>query len=120
MTDTVGQFFTDIEERRPLVPRKYTGTIRFDLSVDHRAEHWVLKIDSGAVTVARDAREADCVVRTGRDVFARIVTGDQGVYAAVWRNLLSVEGDISLIATLRELLPAAQEASRTTSRKPEV
>ncbi|WP_158566408.1 SCP2 sterol-binding domain-containing protein [Micromonospora craterilacus] len=120
MTETIGDFFADIERDRPNVPKKYTGTIRFDLSVDHVAEHWVLKIDSGSVSVARDAREADCVVRARCDVFARIVTGEQGVYAAVWRNLLSVEGDISLLSTLRELLPAAQEASRTASRKPEV
>ncbi len=120
MSETTRDFFTDIERDRPHVPAKYTGTIRYDLSVDHVTEHWVLRIDSGAVSVAQDAREADCVVRTSRDVFDRILNGQQGVYAAVWRNLLSVEGDISLIATLRELLPAARGASRTASRKPEV
>ncbi len=110
MTDPIDEFFADIERSGPRVPEKYTGTLRFDLAVDHVAEHWVLVFDSGAVGVARDSRDADAVVRVPRDVFARILTGEQGVYAAVWRNLLSVEGDIALLATLRELLPGAPAA----------
>ncbi|TYC10154.1 sterol-binding protein [Micromonospora sp. MP36] len=93
--------------------------MRFDLTVDHMLEQWVLIFDSGNVGVARDSREADAVIRARREVFARILTGEQGVYAAVWRNLLSVEGDITLLATLRELLPAARRASRTAARTPE-
>jgi putative sterol carrier protein len=119
MTDPITEFFADIERSRPHLPPKYSGRMRFDLTVDHVAEHWVLIFDSGNVSVARDSGEADAVVRVRRDVFARILTGEQGVYAAVWRNLLSVEGDITLMATLREMLPAARRASRTAARTPE-
>ncbi|MFE9654331.1 SCP2 sterol-binding domain-containing protein [Micromonospora sp. NPDC006431] len=119
MTDPIKEFFADIERSRPHLPEKYAGTMRFDLTVDHVLEHWVLIFDSGDVQVARDSREADSVIRARRDVFARILTGEQGVYAAVWRNLLSIEGDISLLATLRELLPTARGAGRTAARTPE-
>lgn len=118
MTESIGEFFADIDRRGPdLLPAKYSGTIRFDVSQDHLDEHWVLVIDRGRVSVLRDDREADCVVRARQDLFARVMTGQQGIYAAVWRNQISIEGELSLLSPLRELLPSAPGVRHRGRRK---
>ncbi|MFC7549175.1 SCP2 sterol-binding domain-containing protein [Plantactinospora sp. GCM10030261] len=121
MTDTIGDFFADLERHgRDLIPDKYSGTVRFDLSSNHIAEHWVLVIEEGSVSVVREDWDADCVIRTRRDVFTRILAGEQGVYPAFFRNLVSVEGDLALLTAVRELLPLSTHSAPAASRDREV
>ncbi|ASW53149.1 SCP2 sterol-binding domain-containing protein [Plantactinospora sp. KBS50] len=106
MVEAIERFFADIDRYGPgLLPSKYSGTIRFDLSQDHVTEQVLVTIEHGQVTVRRDDREADCVIRARQDSFATLLSGQHGIYAALWRNLISIEGEFPLIAAVRELIP---------------
>jgi putative sterol carrier protein len=105
VTEQIAQFFADLDRRGPdLLPDKYTGTIRLDLADDHNVDQWVLVIDRGKVSVRRDGGEPDCLIRARQELFARVLAGSPGIYAAVWSNRISVEGDFTMLALFRELL----------------
>ncbi|RQW95868.1 sterol-binding protein [Micromonospora globispora] len=106
MSDPTADFFEAIGRRgheRHL--EEATGTIRFDLEHDHEVERWLLVIDRGDVRVSREEGPADCVVRSSRAAFDRIVTGRSHIYATWARNELRLEGDARLARLFQRLMP---------------
>jgi hypothetical protein len=53
MEDVVREFFEGIATTRPWVPKTISGTLRFDLEDEKRAEHWLVTFDHGSVAVSR-------------------------------------------------------------------
>ncbi|GAB3796313.1 SCP2 sterol-binding domain-containing protein [Micromonospora zhanjiangensis] len=79
MAERIGQFFAELDRRGAgLLPDKYTGTVLLELTQDDVVERWTLVIDRGRVEVRRDDVEPDCLIRSPRDAFARLLAGRQG------------------------------------------
>jgi hypothetical protein len=120
MGDTVVAFFDNLAQRGvQVVPARHVGTIRFDLSEGQRTQHWRLKIEDGNVTVSRDNHEADCVMHASFHIFDEIVTGEQTLVSALIRGAFDVEGDLSLLAGFRRLLPGPPGARDPRSLAPQ-
>ncbi|GIH21668.1 SCP2 sterol-binding domain-containing protein [Rugosimonospora africana] len=104
--DPTGEFFTRLGQRghEPLL-EDISGTIRFDLEGEHGVDRWFLEISQGDLCVSRDERESDCVIRMGRGLFDRLVTGDERQYPAWVRTELRAEGEPRLAYLFQRLLP---------------
>jgi predicted lipid carrier protein YhbT len=107
MGDATVKFFDDLGARgRHLLPARYDGTIRVDLSQREHTEHWMVDIRRGDVSVSRETREADCVMHADHDLFDRLATGQESWLPLLFRGAFVVEGDLRLLAEFRKLLPA--------------
>jgi putative sterol carrier protein len=106
MSDSTASFFDELGRRghEPLL-KDATGTIRFDLEHDHGVDRWFLVIRNGDLRVSRNESEADCLVRTSRSLFDRLVTGQTHIYSAWVRNDLRAEGDVRLARLFQRVLP---------------
>jgi hypothetical protein len=109
MTITTEQFFADLGQRKhvPLLEGA-TGTIGFDLMRDVCSEHWLLAISDGDVSVSRGMSDADCHVRADRELFDRIVAGEEYLMAALLRGTMAIEGTVELLVLFERLLPGPQ------------
>jgi hypothetical protein len=87
------------------------GTVRFDLVDGAGVDHWSVAICRGDLTVTRDDRDADCVVRCGRAGFDRVATGEDNAIAMLLRAELVAEGNVLLLVVLERLLPGPPGAS---------
>jgi hypothetical protein len=113
------EFFDRLAERGAhLVPSKYVGSVRFDLGEGQRTHHWMLEFSCGDVRVMRENREADCVMRSGAELFDRIVSGEENITAALLRGAYVVEGDLRLLTGFRKLLPGPPDATDPRSLAP--
>ncbi len=104
MTDATTEFFGALGERRqvPLL-EKVTGTLRFDLVQGERTDHHFVTIRKGDVAVSDANTEADCVVRTDKSLFDRMVSGEQNAMAAALRGALVFRGNAALLLSFQRL-----------------
>ena len=123
VADATGDFFAELGRRghEPLL-QKLTGTFRFDVT-GGRDEHWFVDVRKGDVTVSRRTVEADCSVRSDRDVFDAIVAGEANALAATLRGAVVIDGDIGLLAGFQRLFPGppavkAKAKTRTKTSSP--
>ena len=109
--DTTKQFFQQLEARGH-EPRldKVKGTVRLELANGKRTDRWLLTIDKGDIAVSHGNGEADCVVRTTKEVFEGLATGRTNAIAAVLRGTVGVEGDRGLLVFVQRLFPAEAAA----------
>jgi putative sterol carrier protein len=112
MTDHTAEFFQELDQRRhePLL-EKASGSVRFDLAVASRTENWLLTFDDGDVSVSRENRTADCVVRTDKKVFDGLATGKLNGMTAYLRGVIALEGNPELLVLVQRLFPAPSAAS---------
>jgi SCP-2 sterol transfer family len=106
MSDPTKQFFDDLAAHGhvPLL-KSSSGTLRFDLEGAGRTAHWYVTIKRGDVSVSHDTAAADCVVRTGKELFDRMAAGTANATAAALRGLVATEGDLRLIIQFQRLFP---------------
>jgi putative sterol carrier protein len=106
VTDATAEFFDELKKRghEPLL-EKATGTVRFDLEHGPRTEHWLVAVKRGDIVVSRENVEADCVLRTERELFDLVVRGGMNAMAAMLRGAMSVEGDRELLVLFQRLFP---------------
>jgi putative sterol carrier protein len=105
MSDSTAEFFDTLGQRHEQLLEAAAGTIRFDLTDERETEHWFLEISHGDLSVSRDAREADLVVRADRGFFNKIVTGEANVLAAWLRHQVIFEGSLQLSRSFELILP---------------
>ncbi|HEX8007815.1 MAG TPA: SCP2 sterol-binding domain-containing protein [Trebonia sp.] len=105
MSDPTAEFFDALGRRRHERLLEESGTIRFDLAGESETEHWFLEISHGDMSVSRDTRAADLVVRTDRSFFNKIVTGEASMLAAWLRNQVIFEGSLPLSRSFEMTLP---------------
>jgi hypothetical protein len=125
MPDLTSEFFTQLQERAhdPWLAH-CTGTIRFDLDNGARhqrkgngAEHWLVRMSKGEITVERDGIDAstaaDTSLRLDRALFERIIRGEANATSAILRGAARGEGDPVLLVRFRHIFPgpAAREAA---------
>ena len=106
MSDPTKQFFDDLAARGhvPLL-NSTSGTLRFDLEGGGRTAHWYVTIEKGDVSVSHDTAQADCVVRTGKELFDRMAAGTANATAAALRGLVAPVGDLRLLIQFQRLFP---------------
>lgn len=104
MFDPTAEFFGTLRQRHEQLTEE-AGTIRFDLAGERGTEHWFLEISHGDLSVSRDTREADLVVRADRGLFDKIVTGEANMYAARLRYQVTFVGSTRLARSFQLILP---------------
>jgi putative sterol carrier protein len=116
MSDVTAQFFDRLAERG-IVPgfARTTGSVRFDLTRGDQTDHWRVEFRRGAVTVARAADAADCVVRTDARTFDDLATGRANVMASLLRGRLEADGEPELLTRFQRLFPAPTKRDMTAS-----
>jgi putative sterol carrier protein len=118
MADVTAQFFDRLAERG-MVPgfARTTGSVRFDLTRDDKTEHWRVEFRRGAVTVARAADTADCVVSTDASTFDDLARGQANAMALLLRGQLLAEGQPELLILFQRLFPASNKRKKTSSAR---
>jgi alkyl sulfatase BDS1-like metallo-beta-lactamase superfamily hydrolase len=100
------RFFDDLAARgRHLLPPKWEGSIRFDLTDRERTDHWLLEIRHGDVTISRDIRPADVTMHVKHDLFDKLVTGEESWVPLVIRGAFEAQGKLRLLTEFRKLFP---------------
>jgi len=99
-------FFDELGRRgnEPLL-RKVSGRVRFDVADGAHTDSWLVAVDKGELTVAREADVADCTIRGERADFNEIVGGRMNAMAAVIRGALTCHGDLELMLAIQRLFP---------------
>jgi hypothetical protein len=93
------------------LPAWARGTIRLDIQGDGRAERWFVTLDKGKARVSSAGREPDSIISGGRPVLDRMARGEAKFSPAVFRNDLTVEGDLRLADVFgRMLFPGSPTA----------
>jgi hypothetical protein len=119
VTDVVEEFF-DTLARRGFEPvlRQVSGAVRCDLVDGPHTDRWLVLIDRGHVRVSHDDAPADCLVRTDKETFGRIVTGQVNPLVAVLRGWAMFEGNEELILALQRLPPGPTGPTGPTGDRP--
>lgn len=94
MGDPSAEFFHALPERgeEPLLQRS-TGVLRFDLVNGKKTEHWLVTIERGRMSVAKQNRPASCAVRTDKALFDGIVRGEVNALAAFLRGAATLTAE---------------------------
>jgi hypothetical protein len=105
--DAAAMFFDELGRRgrEPLL-RKVSGRVRFDLVNGAHTEQWLVAVDKGELTVAREAGPADGIIRGERSLFEELVGGRKNLAAAVLRSALEFRGDLDLLVAIQRIFPA--------------
>ena len=111
MADATTQFFQTLESRghEPLL-EKATGSVRVDLTDNGRRAKWLIEITKGDLAVSHRNAKADCVIRTEKKTFDRIVTGKENAVAAVLRGAVDIDGSQQLLVLFQRLIPSPAKA----------
>jgi|SRR5450756_2168592 putative sterol carrier protein len=106
MDDLTTAFFERLtaQGRSPLLLSE-SGTLRFDLVDGDLEEFWYVTIKKGDVSVSREDRAADCMVRAEKTLFNGMVTGKVNATAAALRDALTMEGNAGLFLVFQRLFP---------------
>jgi len=106
MADPTAEFFGALARRRhePFL-EKTSGTVRLDLSSGDRIDHWLVSINRGDLTVSNRNAEADCVIRTDKETFDRIASGEANALATFMRGAMELEGSAELLVLFTRLFP---------------
>jgi SCP-2 sterol transfer family len=100
------RFFDDLAARgRQLLPPKWEGSIRFDLTDRERTDHWLLEIRHGDVTISRDVHPVDVTMHVKHDLFDKLVTGEESWVPLVIRGAFEAKGKLRLLIEFRKLFP---------------
>ena len=104
--DPVTQFFAALAAPGHLATFEgESATLRFDVLNGKDIERWHLTVNDGDVSVTRQNRSADAVVRIQRPRFEAIVTGRLNAQAALLRGLLTCEGSVTALMMFQRCLP---------------
>jgi putative sterol carrier protein len=104
--DPIGQFFVTLSQPGHLETfDRESATIRFDVVDGEATDRWHLTVKNGDVTVSKQNRAADAVVRVERPYFEAIVTGRMNAQAAMLRGLLTCHGSVSALMMFQRCLP---------------
>lgn len=113
MSIATRSFFAELNsDSTRQVPPGSNGTLRFDVRDGDRTERWLLRFRDGQVRADLSDSAADCVVTIDRELFERILGGEDGLEPAFVRHAFTVEGLLPLLLSFRWLLPDMTGARR--------
>lgn len=108
--DVIEDWFGIIEGRPELLPERISGAISVDLESDGEVQHWRIELNSGNLRVSHNPGAADCVISANREVFRRIILGQDSIQAAAYRTDVLIDGQFLFTALMRRLLPGPPDA----------
>lgn len=116
MSDATERFFEELGRRgnEPCLAG-ITGRVRFDVVGGRRTEHWLVRIDRGDITVTHRTGQADCTVKGDRELFDRLVRGEDNAMAATLRGALECAGEVDLLLAIQKLFPGRELTEREHS-----
>ena len=104
--DPTARFFADLSKRTLRFPPDTRVKVRIDLDHDGETDHWLIEFDGARARVSREGSDAIVTMRTRKELFDRIATGETDLQTALYRNELTFEGNlVYLLAYLRASLP---------------
>lgn len=103
--DPTARFFADLSKRTLRLPPDTCVKVGIDLGHDGETDHWFVKFDGSRAHVAREGGDAIVTIRTRKELFDRIATGEANLLAALYRNEITFEGRLAYLAYLRASLP---------------
>jgi putative sterol carrier protein len=107
MADTVEEFFQELDDKghQPLLA-KVKGTVRFDLeNGSGPTDHWLVAVDHGDFTITQQNTAADCMIQAERELFERLITGEENAIAATLRGALVCLGNVELLFAIQRIFP---------------
>jgi hypothetical protein len=109
MGDSIAAFFEQLAARgyEPLL-HWVSGTYRFDIE-DQGS--WGVIVRDGAIEVTRKLPKADCVFVSNREIFTRILRGEQNPTTAFMQGKVQVIGSLSLAQLFQRLFRIRPETS---------
>jgi putative sterol carrier protein len=112
--DATTEFFEELAARKhePSLER-LTATFRFDLVDGRKTDRWFLAVTRGDLGVSHRNQKADCVLRADKGLFRQLTTGRRGVFAAVLRGELVLEGDPRRLVLAQRLFPGPAARRRS-------
>jgi putative sterol carrier protein len=108
VTDPTAAFFDGLRQQdyQPALAHK-SGVVRIELDDNGRSERWFVAIDNGRVNVSKRNQSAESTIRTDKQLFDRIATGDANAVTAVLRGAMTLDGDWNLLVVFQRLFPSA-------------
>ncbi len=101
MSETVQEFFQSLESRADASKTQgMTNSYLFDIE---GAGQWTVDVDDGKVTVTEGGADADAVISTSQETFAKIVAGEQNATSAYMTGKLKIKGDMGAAMKLQKL-----------------
>ena len=98
------------------LPRRASGSLRIDLGSGATTERWFITFGKGGVSVSHRNAKADCVIRTSKEVFARMVSGRMNAMSAILRGVLGIEGDPGILVLFQRIFPGPPKAKSKPKR----
>ena len=111
MASPTTSFFDDLARRGHVSWLEHEhGRLRFEVMEDQCLRQWTVAVDDGDLGVSQgDAdADADAVVRVDRELFDRVVRGEENLLAAALRGEVTWRGRLDLIAQAGWLVPGPQ------------
>lgn len=106
MTDTVEEFFQELDKGHQPLLAKVKGTVRFDLENGNGpTDHWLVAVDHGDFTVTHENTAADCMIQAEKEHFERLITGEENAIAATLRGALVCVGNVELLFAVQRIFP---------------
>ena len=94
---------------------KTSGRVRFEIMDGGKFDAWVVGVSDGDLVVSHEPGAADCVLRTDREVFDRLATGQANAMAALLRGAVAFEGRPELLIRFQRLFPASPRTAPAVS-----
>lgn len=105
--DPTARFFTELGKRTLRFPPDTHVKVRIELNHDGETDHWFIEYDGTRAHVSQEGSDAIVTMRTRKELFDRIATGETNLRAALYRNELAFEGNlVYLLAYFRASLPS--------------
>jgi hypothetical protein len=83
-----------------------TGKVRIDVASGDRTDCWLVSINKGDLAVTNQNVDADCVIRTSKEVFDRIASGEANASATVLRGAMDIQGNAEMLILFQRLFPS--------------
>jgi predicted lipid carrier protein YhbT len=119
MTDRTEEFFGELQREGQLpLMEKVNGTLRVDLVDDKRTAHWFVTMSKGGVSVSRQGRSADCVLKGDKQLLERVLSGDVSGFTAILRGEIEIDGDPELMVLFLRAAPGLATRRRAEAVEP--
>lgn len=116
--DATDVFFAELATRgsEPLMHDE-SGTVRFELAEGAKTERYLVEVDKGTLKVSQRLDRPDAVVRVDRSLFNGMAEGRVNAMASVLRGLVTIEGDLGIVASFIRLFPGPPASLKSYLRR---
>jgi hypothetical protein len=113
MTGATERLFAGLDRRghEPLLEH-LDGNLRFEISDGERTDVWSVRIERGDLRASREHLDADCVVRSTRELFEDLAGRRADGITAMLRGELILDGDPEMLVPVQRIFKTSAEGAR--------